>query len=70
MGEDVRVPGQLLGPALERMTYADERAADDELEHFWAWVEAFLLTFPGVYEDLPSAFREPGTDALRENGGG
>jgi hypothetical protein len=67
MGEDVRVPGQLLGPALERMTYADDDAADAELEQFWRWVAEFADTFPGDYDDLPSAFREPGTDALRHN---
>jgi hypothetical protein len=67
MGEDVRVPGQLLGPALERMTYADDDSAHDELEKFWEWVAAFVATFPGLYDDLPSAFREPGTDALRNN---
>lgn len=67
MGEDVRVPGQLLGPALERMTYADDDAAEDELAEFWGWVAEFVGTFPGDYDDLPSAFREPGTDALRDN---
>lgn len=58
------VPGELIGPAPERMRYASDTDRHDHLAEFWLWVESFVVSHPGGYDDVPLAFREEGTDSL------
>lgn len=61
------VPGQVLGPRAEQMTYADRDTYNAEMMAFWTWVAEFVETISGDYDDLPAAFREDGAEALAAN---
>lgn len=65
--EDDGVPGCVIGPALEWLTYLTDDEWQAEYNEFWSIVAALFRSYPGKYEDLPEAFREPGTDALLSN---
>lgn len=56
--------GALIGPAPERIVFASQQDRHDALAAFWLWVESFVVSHPGGYDDVPPHFTEEGSDAL------
>lgn len=61
------VPGEMLGPLEECLVYPTEEVRAIEMELFWVWVAGFFRSFEGAYDDVPSAFREDGSESLMAN---